>query len=248
MMMLRRGLMGNVDPLQEFTATGNPATFLTNIAKPLAGLLIPFSPVQTGTGDPAPDNVRPITGWTGLNIYHSGEDTSNPDTIPVSWQTEAGTVYGGMLDALTGVLTVTHYLFTIDKTTYFVFGQGFNSNYRAVYYLPENGKIQQFSNCNMFRFRAYNNAAMYYPDKGKISAYPADSETDRAVFGLPDGITNENEWRSYIETNGNIQIAYELAEPFTVQLDPATLSTLIGENVVWTDTNGTNTIKYLKMN
>ena len=27
--------------------------------------------------------------------------------IPVSWQTEAGTVYGGTLDALTGVLTVT---------------------------------------------------------------------------------------------------------------------------------------------
>lgn len=233
-------------PLQEYTATGNPAIFQTNVSKPLRNLMIPFEPVQAGTGDPSPSNIRPITGWTGMNIYQSGADTSNPLTIPVSWQTVAGTVYGGMLDALTGVLTVTHYLLTIDKNTYFILGQGFNGNYRALYYLPENGKMQQFSFCNMFQFRTYNSAAMYYPDKGLISAYPADSETTQAVFGLPDGITSADEWRSFIETNGNIQIDYELATPVTVQLDHVTLSTLIGTNTIWTDTNGTNTVTYIK--
>ena len=69
--------------LVEAFATGNPAVFDANVAKPLARMLVPFTPVQAGSGDPSPSNVRPITGWTGVNIYHSGEDTSNPDTIPV---------------------------------------------------------------------------------------------------------------------------------------------------------------------
>lgn len=31
-----------------------------------------IKPVQEGTGDPSPDNVRPISGWTGANIYQAG--------------------------------------------------------------------------------------------------------------------------------------------------------------------------------
>ena len=31
-------------------------------------------PVQEGEGDPSPDNVRPITGWTGMNLWHSGKN------------------------------------------------------------------------------------------------------------------------------------------------------------------------------
>ena len=31
-------------------------------------------PVQAGTGDPSPDNVRPITGWTGAEVYRTGKN------------------------------------------------------------------------------------------------------------------------------------------------------------------------------
>ena len=58
----------------EATATGNPLTFLTDIARPLKSLLIPFTPKQTGSGDPSPDNVRPITGWTGVTVNHAGKN------------------------------------------------------------------------------------------------------------------------------------------------------------------------------
>lgn len=37
-------------------------------------------PAQSGSGDPAPDNIRPISGWTGANIYRMGInlfDTAN---------------------------------------------------------------------------------------------------------------------------------------------------------------------------
>ena len=54
----------------EDTATGNPVTFETDLAKPLKSLVANFLPVQSGTGDPSPTNIRPITGWTGLNVQH----------------------------------------------------------------------------------------------------------------------------------------------------------------------------------
>jgi len=52
-------------------------------------------------------NIYPITGWTGANIYMGKVQGTPLETIPVTWQTEAGTVYGGTFDAMTGVLTET---------------------------------------------------------------------------------------------------------------------------------------------
>ena len=54
--------------LVEDTATGNPVVFSTDVAKPLVSLKANFLPVQSGTGDPSPTNIRPITGWTGLDV------------------------------------------------------------------------------------------------------------------------------------------------------------------------------------
>ena len=39
---------------------------------PLKGLTVDIEPMQSGSGDPSPDNVRPITGWTGCKLHHTG--------------------------------------------------------------------------------------------------------------------------------------------------------------------------------
>lgn len=91
------------------TASGDPATFPDGAdGVPVKSLTVNISAVQAGSGDPSPENNRPISGWTGAVLSHSGADTSDPETVSVSWQSEAGTVYGGTLDVTTGVLTVTH--------------------------------------------------------------------------------------------------------------------------------------------
>lgn len=54
----------------EATATGNPLTFQTDLAKPLKSLLIPFTPQQEGSGDPSPQNIRPIVAWDGVKVEH----------------------------------------------------------------------------------------------------------------------------------------------------------------------------------
>ena len=60
--------IGALPEITEYTVTGNPATFSTNLIQPLQAFEIPFLPVQSGSGDPSPSNVRPISGWAGLTI------------------------------------------------------------------------------------------------------------------------------------------------------------------------------------
>lgn len=58
----------------EDTATGNPLTFLTDLARPLKSCLATWQPHQSGSGDPSPENVRPITGMDGVNVVHCGKN------------------------------------------------------------------------------------------------------------------------------------------------------------------------------
>ena len=57
----------------EDTATGNPVTFETDLAKPLKSLVANFLPVQS-PGTPSPDNILPITGWDAVNVFHTGKN------------------------------------------------------------------------------------------------------------------------------------------------------------------------------
>ena len=71
------------------------AAFDDALAKPLKSLSVSFSPKQEGSGTPSIDNLRPITGWTGMTIYHSGEDASDPDELAVDWGAIPYGFYGG---------------------------------------------------------------------------------------------------------------------------------------------------------
>ena len=68
----------------EHTIINNPATFTTDLAKPLRKLLIPFTPVQAGTGDPSPTNVRPISGYSGLTAYRTGKNLYDATSYPLT--------------------------------------------------------------------------------------------------------------------------------------------------------------------
>ena len=55
------------------TASGAIASFDDGAdSMPVKKLVAQIEPVQSGTGDPSPDNVRPISGWTGAEIEQTG--------------------------------------------------------------------------------------------------------------------------------------------------------------------------------
>lgn len=56
------------------TETGNPISVSDALAKPAESLTIEILPYQSGSGDPSPDNVRPISGFTGCNVTRTGKN------------------------------------------------------------------------------------------------------------------------------------------------------------------------------
>ena len=48
--------------------------FVTDMVAPLKECKVHFSPVQEGEGDPSPENVRPISGWTGVEVNCAGKN------------------------------------------------------------------------------------------------------------------------------------------------------------------------------
>lgn len=52
------------------------ASFDDGLNSPVQQLIVDIVPAQSGSGDPAPDNIRPITGWTGANVTRTGKSIS----------------------------------------------------------------------------------------------------------------------------------------------------------------------------
>jgi len=44
---------------------------------PLKSLVVGIEPVQSGSGDPSPSNVRPISGWSSVNVTDCGKNLLN---------------------------------------------------------------------------------------------------------------------------------------------------------------------------
>ena len=57
-----------------YTISGPIASFTTQLAAPVQSLKVSIEPVQSGSGDPSPDNVRPISGWDSVTVQRTGKD------------------------------------------------------------------------------------------------------------------------------------------------------------------------------
>lgn len=63
-------------------ASGTIATFADGSdGVPVEGLTVQIEPVQSGMGDPSPDNVRPISGYTAVTVRRTGKNVLVPTLI-----------------------------------------------------------------------------------------------------------------------------------------------------------------------
>lgn len=210
-------------------ASGNPAEFTTDIAAPLLSLSVDIEPVQSGSGDPSPTNVRPITGWTAATVTRTaGTDTA---AITVSFGS-AGTVYGGMLDVLNGKLTVTHKRWDLGSLTWNTWNGFFWSTLDGRLANPED--FLNASNSNILK-RGVANVNQNLPD---WSFDPFSYNDPQCYVALP-GITSTSAAKTWLQNNG-AYIAGPLATPIAYTLTPAQLSTLAGTNVVYADCGAVN--------
>ena len=73
------------------TSNGSVASFKSPVKAPINSLKVSLSPKQSGTGDPSLSNVRPITGWTGVDVAHTGVNVWNEQIVSGGIDTD-GTV------------------------------------------------------------------------------------------------------------------------------------------------------------
>lgn len=351
------------------TVTGSLIHITDALASPVNALSVNIDPVQSGTGDPSPDNVRPISGWTGAKVNRTGKNllrlvesemsgmegggwnrrfpfsikagsykiscqnqfggsvdkmgvrltwfdkdenvikdvwtnysfgygtmsgtlvftesqaertafiefrprangltyqkiadaqimleagetatAYEPYTgsvIPVSFG-DAGTVYGGTLDVLSGVLTVDKVLLTFSggATSEGIYGDDNAELYRLEIPNYNTTKIVRAQSTtsvgrlssNYFKFISTSSAAKMKDAEIRTQA----ANTPQYLYFRWDSATDVSAINAAF-ANTALQVIGELQSPQTYQLTPQEVSTLLGENNIWADT-GDTTVTYL---
>lgn len=219
--------------------SGEVITFDTNLAAPLISLTLDIEPHQAGSGDPSPTNVRPITGYTGINVYVSPTgNISDAVVYPIAFPAGAGTVYGGTLDVTNGVLTVDHIGMRLTSSNQNWTSTGSIGNgYRFYTTLtPACALSARQIMTSHWKYLSGN-----YGDWGTYQVY-------NGIFFVKnqngaEGLTSVNAFKTWLDSN-NAQICYPLATPQTYHLTPTEVRTLIGTNNIFMDADGTLTAEY----
>ena len=187
-------------------------------------------------------NICPITGYDSLTVYQSGEDTSDPTTIPVTIPTPPGTVYSGTLDVVTGVLTVTHKKITLNgsETSW----STINNRYE-IYVENDIDKATKTSSTNIIVISdRFKSAGVQYRDSIADGEIAKLVNTNRQISMNAKYIyPTLDEFKASLAENP-MELVYRLETPLTYQLTPTEVSSLLGDNVLWSNANGDLTVTY----
>ena len=224
------------------------ASFDDGTVNPVHQLVVDIVPVQSGSGDPSPINIRPITGWTGANIYSSGADTSNPTTHPITFPPEAGTVYGGTIDITGGKLISNWINITINGTgsSVLAYGSHLGDNACIAAYTGTRGITRgKPPICDTLPTGATNDGTYDH-----VNAFDTGNVVQFILLNSTTGLTSTST-REEINAAFNTyfaahpaQVVYQIGTDTEYQISPEEISTLSGDNNIWADTGNINLLQY----
>lgn len=174
------------------------------------------------------ENICPISGHTGVEaVISPTTEASAGTTIAVSWQTEAGEVYGGYVDLVSGELTVTHKYMDFDGTERWSLGTS------TVWYTISDMNLSKSRKgwCNYFPVKTDSS------DTRTILMVQFGSDSKENRFYLVNAYENGYDEQAKIQALvTGMQIVYPLAEPLVIQLTPQQIKSLLGKNNAWCST------------
>lgn len=240
----RRKIIANSPHLA--TATGAIASFSDGVTGlPLKSLIVNIDPVQdTSGGAPSPTNRCPISGWTGCNV------NANGTVIPISWQTEAGTVYRGYLNVITGVLTITYWIADMGTMTW-----SYNTTYQYPIFstrptsaaptwfdsdrYPDKteGTITLMSEI----YTARPNSPYYtFANNARNMSCAVISTGESSAYGLMVRDSRYSNATTYQYAMNGVMLVYKLETPVEIQLTAiAPIKSLYGQNNISANTGDT---------
>ena len=212
-------------------------SFTTDCNAPLDIIKGKITPVQSGTGTPSPDNVRPISGFSALNVTLADGDMQTVESKTVNF---GQTVYGGVADVTNGKVNVTHALTPLNNKSWVKSG-------------------------NKFYTAGFDNApdgVLYTGDFACAIGTPVNKEWNALSVGeccLRSGLYSLNKWSfvyctdaySTVEEfvsalNADCTITYPLATPTEITTTPETVSSIAGDNNIFLDTGNLTEIAYFE--
>ena len=193
------------------------------------GVKVSWTPTQEGSGDPSPENIRPIKGRDSVRIERREDDLAYTLTLP-------STVYGGEVDAVTGEGQREWRCITLT-------GQEPCHVYTTLFYIDLN-KLDSFAAEPAIDSTSGKSSHYPYQLYG-ANGYIGITLDGGAVVYSPGGkypSTNDGlrEWMDYLASQyaagTPVQVVYQLADsvPFTAT-GGASIKALSGTNTVLTD-------------
>ena len=218
-----------------------------NIVMP--ALAIDIEPVQEGSGDPSPENVRPIHGWTEMNVtVTDGDETTKTVTIPfVDNEGTEHEIYGGYLNVETGVLVVTDLKRKLNDI------------------IVDASKVSKISPSTNPYFRISTiNVARYGILCDKIPSVPliTSQTTDIGISVVKPSGTNQymvcarppqaedmsvSDFIDWVNAMGDVYIVAGRTVNY-IYIKPTAIKTLLGNNQISADTGGIRSGKYWAIN
>lgn len=212
--------------IDETESGASPLTFDTDIADDLKALKIGIIGSQSGSGDPSPDNVRAISGYSNANIVVNG----NNIVIALGQ-----TVYFGSLNAITGELVITYAAQPISNFTWTK-----NTDLSFVYY--STGNIANKASNTNFICECFVNKNNYRTSlsDNEIGVYNLTTGSRRFCIRC-DSIASVSDLTSQL---GSYLICFELGTPVTSTLTAQQIAAIKGVNTITSDTNGDIEVTY----
>lgn len=223
---------GKADVIEDsITTPASVQTFPDGADNLPMALKVAVEPVQEGTGDPSPTNIRPITGHTGANVtVANGDDSTAQDyeatVYQISFPSSAGTVYGATLSINkdgSGELVVDKISVAGNELTWSLNPNGYFGTATSGSSEKMTGKTNLISDT----YKNVNSSASSM-NNGEMTG----SNSNGNIYIRDDSYATDTAFNA---DAGNFHIVYKLATPVTYQLTPGQVKTLLGTNNLWSD-------------
>lgn len=262
------------------SASGTIATFTDGQDLVMPKCEAEINAVQSGSGNPSPSNIRPISGFDGANVSVSGKNLLDESKLGEYVVTAVGDKrYGVPVFLRAGTYTISAKSGTLPL---YITRPSNNYSYITINALPftftldndeevivriaqndiafwnyEDMQLEQGATATTYEPYNGNTATISWQTEagtvygGKVDLVSGVLTVDKGYIASYNGETLPSTWISdrdvYVEgtspTTG-AQVVYELATPLTYQLNPTAIKSLLGNNNVFADTNGDVSLQY----
>lgn len=156
-------------------------------------------------------------------------------TLTPDWTSVAGTVYGGTIDPITGVLTVEYERVNLGSLSWTATAYGFYATLAGIK-RPLNGTTMPDIVCEAYK-----------PDKaafiiGGSAPFSIGESTASDLVLVSD--SRYSDATAFTSAVSGVYLVYAIETPQTYQLSPQTISTILGNMNVWADCGSIASLDY----